>query len=223
MSLVQRKPRPLIRDSASLRDDRLFIIACDDTYAPKQYFEFFRIARVQVHVVPTVHGTSAAQHVLNRLMNIEHDEDDELWMLLDCDHYTQGSHLRTFLRTLAEAGRQGVTVALSNPSFELWLLLHHQEGSSVRSLENAAAVEAALRTQLGQYNKTNLKKEDFPLELVSKACERAKWLDQTVAGGQIPSGNTSRVYLLWRAIVEKALPSQIPAELQSLIDHSCRP
>jgi hypothetical protein len=38
MSLVQRQPRPLTRDAVSLRDDRLFIVACDDTYAPKQYF-----------------------------------------------------------------------------------------------------------------------------------------------------------------------------------------
>jgi hypothetical protein len=33
MSLVQRKARPLTRDAASLRDDRLFIVACDDTFA----------------------------------------------------------------------------------------------------------------------------------------------------------------------------------------------
>jgi hypothetical protein len=201
-----------------LRDDRLFIIACDDTYAPKQYFEFFRIPRVQVHVVPTANGTSAAPYVLERLTNIEHEEDDERWMLLDCDHYTQGPHLRTFLSALTEAERQGVNVALSKPSFELWLLLHHLGESSVISLADAAAVEAALRAQLGQYNKTNVKKADFPLDVVPKAYERARRLDQTVTGGQIPTSNTTRVYQLWKAIATKALPSQLPSELQSLID-----
>jgi hypothetical protein len=96
MSLIQRKPRPLARDAASLRDDRLFIVACD-----VQYFEFFRIPRVQVHVVPTEDGTSSAEHVLDRLRAIEHEEGDELWMLLDTDHYTTGSHLGSFMSTIA--------------------------------------------------------------------------------------------------------------------------
>ena len=41
--LVERKSdgnHPLSRDPHTFRDDRLFIIACDDTYAPKQYFDF---------------------------------------------------------------------------------------------------------------------------------------------------------------------------------------
>ncbi len=64
MSLPPRRARPLTRDPESLRDDRLFIVACDDTYAPLQYFGFFRITRVKVHVVPTEDGTSAAQQFL---------------------------------------------------------------------------------------------------------------------------------------------------------------
>ena len=88
MSLTQRKPRPLIRDSESLRDDRLFIIACDDTYAPKQYFNFFSMARIKVHVIetPKEDTSSHATHVLKRLQEVKYDEDDERWMLLDTDH-----------------------------------------------------------------------------------------------------------------------------------------
>lgn len=33
---------PLVRETATFRDDRLFIIACEDTYAPKQYFDLLR-------------------------------------------------------------------------------------------------------------------------------------------------------------------------------------
>lgn len=58
MSLTHRLPRPLRRDAGGFRDDRLFLVACDDTYAPHQYFKAFRIPRVQVHVIPTVDGTS---------------------------------------------------------------------------------------------------------------------------------------------------------------------
>src|SRR6266700_643775 len=213
MSLVKRTPRPLIRDAVSLRDDRLFIVACDDTYAPKQYFAFFRIQRVQVHVVPTEDGTSAAQHVLERLQSIEHDEDDQLWMLLDTDHYTEGSHLKNFVDAITKAQQQGVNVALSKPCFELWLLLHHEDESAVGLLASARNIEAALRAKLGEYNKTKLKREHYPLHSVSEACARAERLDNSATGGEIPSSNTSRVYLLWKAIAAKALPSQLPSEL----------
>ncbi|HUQ92030.1 MAG TPA: RloB family protein [Bryobacteraceae bacterium] len=215
MSLIQRKPRPLTRDAAQLRDDRLFIVACDD-YAPKQYFELFKIPRVQIHVVPTEDGTSAALHVLSRLAGIDHEEDDELWMLLDTDHCTKGTHISSFLSAISEAKRKGVRVALSKPCFELWLLLHHVAESEVGSLSSAADVDAALRVALGQYNKTRISAGHFPIQSVSDACRRAETLDGTVPGGDIPTGNTSRVYQLWKAIVAKALPSQLPAELKHL-------
>src|SRR5580704_531259 len=112
MSLFQRKARPLSRDSASLRDDRLFVVACDDTFAPKQYFDFFRLTRVKIHVVPTTDGTSVAQHVLQRLLQFDHETDDELWMLLDTDRCTQGAHLLGFTDALRAARQAGVSVAL---------------------------------------------------------------------------------------------------------------
>ena len=66
-----RKPRPLTRGLGSLRDDRLFIVACDDQYAPKQYFNFLRLPRIQVHVVETPDGKNSASHVLERLMVLQ--------------------------------------------------------------------------------------------------------------------------------------------------------
>lgn len=217
MSLVQRKARPLKRDETSLRDDRLFIVACDDTYAPKQYFDFFQIPRVQVHVVPTEGGTSAARHVLERLLQFDHEEDDELWLLLDTDHYTSGGHLSDFQSAISEARQRGIKVALSKPCFELWLLLHHVEEAAVVPLANASATEAMLRSTLGQYNKSRLRAEHFPVATVPSACERAERLDSGVGGGDNPAGNTSRVYLLWKAIVAQALPTQLPAPLKGLL------
>ena len=214
---MPRKPRPLTRDSSSLRDDRLFIVACDDTYAPKCYFDWFRIIRVQVHVIPTVDGTSSAAHVLARLLAIEHDEDDELWMLLDTDHYAEGSHLKSFVSAISDARKSKVRVALSRPCFEVWLLLHHRDEETIASLKDAKAVDSELRAALGEYNKTNLKREHFPMESVAQAYRRAEILDRRTAARDIPDSNTSRIYLLWRAIAAKALRSQFPQELIDLL------
>jgi len=115
--------------------------------------------------------------VLHRLQQVDHDADDELWMLLDTDHCVHGTHLARFVQTLSEAKRQGVNVALSKPSFELWLLLHHVEETALGLLPGARDVEAALRATVGEYNKTNLKPEHYPLASVRDACSRAERLD----------------------------------------------
>lgn len=217
MNRTSRKPRPLVRDTESIRDDRLFIIACDDTYAPKQYFDFFKIPRIQVHVVPTTDGTSHARHVLRRLKQIEHEEDDERWMVLDTDHCIKGSHLGTFATSLEEAKECGVKLAISRSCFEVWLLLHHVDEAEVASLGNAKEVEAALSKVLTtKYNKRKLDAKHFPLASLVLACNRAERLDQTVGCGDIPEGTSSRVYLLWKAIIAKALRSQLPEELHGM-------
>ena len=176
-----------------------------------------RISRIQVHVIPTVDGTSTAQQVLNRLTSIAREPDDEVWMLLDTDHCTQGTHVQGCVAALREAQQKGVRVALSKPCFEIWLLFHHMDEANVETLSACRDVEKSLRERLGGYNKSNLKSNHFPLESVSDACARAQSRDAAVEGGDIPAANTTRVYQLWQAIVSKALPSQLPPQLRGLL------
>jgi hypothetical protein len=217
MPLTHRKPRPLNRDKQAFRDDRLFIIACDDTYAPKQYFDFFRIPRIQVHVVPTTDGTSNAQAVLDRLLQYAHQEHDERWLLLDTDHCIQGPHIKPFRAALQTARQNRVNVALSKPCFELWLLLHHVSETAVAELADCSAVDARLSDVLGGYNKTRLVAEHYPLTSVFEACARARRLKESAGGGEIPNSNATLVFQIWHSICEKGLPSQLPRELQDLL------
>lgn len=170
-----------------------------------------------LHVVetPLDENRCHAIDVLQRLESIE--EEDERWMLLDTDHYVNGPHIKEFRRIIKEAKEKGVSIALSKPCFELWLLLHHADKDTVAELDNAKAVEKSLRDRLGGYNKTRLKREHFPLEAVGRAYLQAKALDKTVKGGMIPLTNTSRVYQLWEAIIANSLPLQLPAELAALL------
>jgi hypothetical protein len=211
------KKRPLTRDEGSLRDDRLFIVACDDTYAPKQYLDFFRLTRVRIHVVPTVDGTSAAAHVLARLLEFDHADDDERWLVLDVDHALQGGHVASFMEAMKKARDNGVRVALSNPCFELWLLLHHQPEAACSSLNSAAEVTAMLRGRLGSYNKTRLNPEHFPLDSVTSAYERATALDVPYLSDAVPQGTTTRMYRLMQSIVSAAHASQLPVSLRSIV------
>lgn len=214
--MLNRKPRPLTREVQDFRDDRLFIVACDDTFAPLQYFEFFSLNRVKIHVIPTVDGTSHAEHVLDRLMSYDCKDYDERWMLLDTDHCIRGGHIKSFIRVLKDAAGKGVQVAVSRSCFEVWLLLHHVEIEQVANLKNAAETETFLKATLGEFNKKLLKQEHYPIKAVVAAIQRAEKLDGTVKGTYIPKCVSTRVYKLWKSIIDGASPQQLPTELLPL-------
>jgi hypothetical protein len=212
---VRLAPRPLVRETATFRDDRLFIVACEDTYAPKQYFGFFEIPRVQIHVVPTEDGRSSPQHVLERLLMIEHADYDERWLLLDIDHRSAGPHVANLAQTLSEARRQKVNAAICNPCFELWLLLHHKSEEELSEFYECGVVEAMLREVLGGYNKRKLKPHQFDRQSVAEACARARRLNAT-APWSVPEGYAAQVHRLWESIAAGAAPHQLPPEFERI-------
>jgi hypothetical protein len=213
---VTLKARPLVRETATFRDDRLFIVACEDTYAPKQYFDLFEIPRVQIHVVPTLDGRSSPPHVLERLLSFEYAEYDERWLLLDVDHRDTGPHVRNLAQTLSEARRQEVNVAICNPCFELWLLLHRKDETECNRFADCADVEDALRAALGGYNKRRLQPQQFKRRSVVDACARARRLDQS-APWSIPAGCSAQVHRLLEAIAGGAVAHQLPPEFRDLL------
>ena len=62
-----RKKRPLDRKAKPVRDAGLAVIASEDRYAVRQYFDFFESTRIQFRVLETLDGKSAPEHVLNRI------------------------------------------------------------------------------------------------------------------------------------------------------------
>lgn len=181
----------------------MFIIATEDTYAPKQYFAGFLLPRVSIEVVETDDSQSAASHVVARLKNIvdeakkfgEWTDADQYWVLLDTDHWSQGTHVAAFSKAIKEAKDCGFLVAVSNPCFELWLLLHVADVTL--PIANATAAEEQLRTALGGYSKTNVPADKL-MPLISQAIERAKKLD--VGEGGWPQSVGTQVHLLVEAI-----------------------
>lgn len=203
------KPRPLVRETATFRDDRLFIVACEDTYAPKHYFDIFQIPRVQIHVVPTQDGRSSPQHVLERLLAFDHAEHDQRWLLLDIDHRNVGPHVKNLVDTIREAQQRGIHIAVCNPCFELWLLLHHQDVEG--AFGKCSDVERALKKTLGSYNKRRLDIDSFKSGVVA-ACTRARQLDQ----GDIPEGPSAQVHRILEAFADGVPDHQLPQEFRAL-------
>ncbi|MGV3623483.1 MAG: RloB family protein [Archangium sp.] len=180
----------------------MFVVATEDTYAPKQYFAAFELPRVSIKVVETDDSQSAASHVVARLKKIvdeakkfgEWTDVDQYWVLLDTDHWSQGTHVAAFSKAIKEAKDCGFHVAVSNPCFELWLLLHVVDASSPLDAKTA---EQQLRTALGGYSKTNVPTAKL-MPLLNDAIARAKKLD--VGEGGWPQSVGTQVHLLVEAI-----------------------
>jgi hypothetical protein len=214
MSLLNRKPLSIGRGERVLRDDRVFVVATDDTDAPKQYFEQLSLPRVKVVVLPTLRGSglSSPVHVVDRLKGAFEEvqkknqvqEGDEFWVFIDTDHHFLGNHLEGTLTALRTARQVGFEIAVSNPCFELWLLLHHVDVPAGQSFSDCDEVGALLREMLGQYNKTNLKEGQFPMARVLDAIRRARSLEASPdeTHSPWPKNPGSRVYRL----LERVLP-----------------
>ena len=97
------------------------------------------------------------------------DEFDEVWCVVDVDDYDLDS-------AAALAAKSGVRLAVSNPCFELWLLLHHQDCTT--PICDAKAALRQLVNRVPGYQKNGLRFTDFE-EGVEDAIRRAEGLDPT--------------------------------------------
>jgi len=164
-------PRPQF-----VRDARIFVIAVEGENTEAQYFSLFKSTRVRVEVLPAgPEGLSAPRQVLERLVAFEErfdlDADDERWLVIDVDQQ-RGQ----FLDEVTQVAREsGYGLAISNPCFELWLLLHFQDADP--SDTDCAAVINRLRPHVGGYNKARIKLAPYTPDRTREAVARARALE----------------------------------------------
>lgn len=178
MNLRRKKPRPLTRGDGTVRDATLCIIATEDTYAPDHYFRLFKNTRIQVVVLPTEDGRSAPEHVLERLDRHcdEYDvgDGDDLWLMLDTDHWTEPDHVDNFTRVCREAMQKGYRLAHSNPCFEIWLLLHLADVGDGEEFQRCEDVVERIKQIIGEYSKKKIDPEYFNPASMADAVRRAE-------------------------------------------------
>jgi hypothetical protein len=94
---------------------------------------------------------------------------DEVWCVFDVDDFEIGSAVQ-------RAGRAGLELAISDPCFELWLLLHHED---CRAFQNGYKdVVRRLKKHVVGYDKTRLTFADYT-DGVADAIRRAEKLGGT--------------------------------------------
>ncbi len=131
LMLNKRKKRPLNRDIPHLRDTSIIFIGIEggsEESREAKYFDLFKEQdiRVQFKVIPCEENRSSPLNVFRHLREeIEKEhlyEDDEIWIVIDVDRYQD--HLPEVARLCHGSG---INLAVSNPCFEFWLLLHFRD------------------------------------------------------------------------------------------------
>lgn len=193
------KRRSFIRPLGQLRYRKLIVIAFEGIKTEPQYFAILqRYQSTAVHLHPLKGGhDSSPDHVLKRikvhLKSADLKSSDAAWIVIDKDHWTD-DQLSEVHQWSIEADNYGL--ALSNPNFEYWLLLHFEDGAGLSSARDCSA---RLERYLPRYDKS-LSSQKISKERVLDAIERAKRRDSPPCEGWPRSLGCTTVYRLTEVI-----------------------
>lgn len=176
-----RKKRPLDRTVEHVSDTNLFIIATEGEKTEPLYFSmkvFGENKKTQIKIIPTEDGSSSPKSVLDRLhkyaVEFQFGEGDQFWLVIDRDRWET-----TNLRNVIELCRNSnYNVALSNPCFELWLLLHFRkvEELDLHDSMSASDIKGLFNPFFDQRNKGNF--DDTFQDWINHAIVESAKLDQ---------------------------------------------
>jgi hypothetical protein len=201
----ERKPprRPAFRDPRPV-----IVIVCEGKNTEPQYFEGLweaaRNPRVRIFI-PKDHGVPKtlveAARQLKKDAQAEarkqRDENlvvDSVWCVFDVDDHPNLPDAKQTARA------NGIGLAISNPCFELWLLLHFRESPGMQHRDK---VQQLLKEYVPEYDK-NVEFCTYSAGY-SQAVKRAKRLDQSADdAGEAGRNPTTGVYELAELVCEEA-------------------
>jgi len=198
--MVTRRRRRFERPLGERRYRRMFIIAVEGEKTEPQYFEVLNGASPIVHVRCLPGGSaSAPERVLKRMREHLRTEKllarDEAWLVVDRDRWTD-EHLDQLVDWCREDTRRR-GFALSNPAFELWLLLHFEDAKGVTTKDQCVW---RLRQHIPTYDK-NIATGKFTLERITTAVKRASRRDHPACADWPRSPGVTTVYRLVKRIL----------------------
>lgn len=176
------KGRPLRRKVATRSPRRTFLIFCEGTRTEPEYLTALKLLpsvrdvaavdlRVQTRNVGSAPRNLVAMAVSARNRAIDEEaEIDEFWCVFDVEWPSNHPGLKEAVE-LAE--QNGIQNAISNPCFELWLILHFRDYRAWLTSRNASRV----RRQLDGSNDKGLDTAKY-MPLICDAERRAVLLDE---------------------------------------------
>ena len=206
----------------AFRDARLIVKASEGKDTERIYFKAlakeYTNPRVHVHILErseAEQNNSSPDHVLKQLNDYksqyELEADDELWLVVDKARWTEAMLSRVATDCSQEVAMH---MALSNPCFELWLLLHIEDSALLTPEEQKQWIEnrrkskngdpylkVRLRQKMGSYHESSYDALAL-IAHVEDAIERARALDKN-PNDRWPQTLGTRVYLLAESVMNR--------------------
>lgn len=189
--------RPLRRKVATKRIRKTLLVFCEGERTEPEYLNALKLepaireaAAVEIRIAQANSGavplTLVRRAIDTRRKAVsENDEVDEFWCVFDVEWPINHPHLNEAL-ALAEANE--ISLAVSNPCFEVWLVLHLKDHGAW--LDNGQA--ARLRRQLDNSTDKGLDPTKY-MPYVREASDRAVKLEERHRrnGTSFPDDNPS--------------------------------
>lgn len=198
---MPREPIPLIRQGGHFDAEKMFVLSFEGTVTEKKYFQDFRSSLYfnnsgLIEIIPLKRPKDKGSDPFSvkRLLNWAKKEygfkiTDEFWLIVDRDDW-ETIHKLNFNELVAQCkGEKNFYLSMSNPCFEIWLVLHLKKLSDFSAKERELILENAkignknyIDVLIGQlqggdrgYNKKPNPHIYLPLTPI--AIERAKSID----------------------------------------------
>ncbi len=209
--------RPFKRAKQFRLIGRSLIIVCEGKETEYGYFEAIRqsmrLRTLQVEVIhpnatdPRSIVSAAIEYKQERIdddrwreNNDDPQQNDTVWAVFDGDEHLQHAP-QNWNDAIQLAENNDVNLAVSNPCFELWYLLHYQNQNANINRNNAKQI---LRNHIPNYEKSDTLYPD-PLEnLTNNAISRAEQLSQRTEADELPfyTNPSTGVYKLVRSLLK---------------------
>ncbi len=173
----------------------LFIISVEGSKTEPQYFAFFKRFRVSVECLSEV-GKSSPDKVLKRIKKRVGEgigPTDQAWVVVDHDAWTE-KHFEDIRAWTKEDLRRGM--AVSNPNFEYWLLLHFEDGDGLKSTQDCSR---RLKECVPGYDKGV--GSWLTVDRIRKAVSRGRQRDAGSMPASLPPFGTTAVWRLVNALL----------------------
>lgn len=201
---ARRRGRDLKRRPPFREPRKRVLIVCEGSKREPDYFRgFCRCVKARLVEIDSVHGAprTLVQHasdVVKAARRRTRREDanlgyDEVWCVFDVDEHPG------IPDATQQAKANGIRLAISNPCFELWLLIHFRDQNSWVERDR---LKSACR-QLPESGRDDVPCVESCMEHYEKAVSRARGLDQRHERNGQPGENPSTgIYRLTERILE---------------------
>lgn len=219
---MPREPIPLIREGGFLEAEKLFILSYEGTVSEKKYFEDFRKSELfndsgLIEIISLKRPSNKGSDPINVKKLLEKakrefrfKKTDEFWLIIDRDDW-ESIHNYNFDNLVYDCNSEkNFFLAMSNPCFEIWLILHlkdinnfsDEEKQKILENKKISSSKNYIDEILGEIQGRGYNKRPNPnifLPKIKIAVQRAKELDKNKE--DYPKNIGSHIYRL----VEKLL------------------